>query len=374
MRTKQLWNQEEKQFEESVAAIKEVRCQEEDLKHLAAKDAATKKKRITIISILMAILTIAAVIIVTKVIIPDSKYKNAIALQQAGRYEEAIAAFEAMGKYSDAETQIKETRYLQAASLANSGDYTAAYAIYAKLSGYKNVDSLIKNDDNLAVIREARQKPYKTVGNSVTFGAYSQDGEGTDKTPIEWIVLDHDEENNKALLLSRYGLDAKPYNKAYIDITWEKCSLRTWLNGEFLNNAFSSEEQSAILLTAIDNSSTQGYNKLKVNGGSDIQDQIFLLSYSEANKYLDFTPYDSNNLKSRAAPTDYAIARGAYTSDCDYTEEGKAAGCWWLLSFECDQNDAYYVNSDGSLHYGIVFEGEKIVRPAFWLNLESALF
>ena len=88
------------------------------------------------------------------------------------------------------------------------------------------------------------------VGDIVTFGRYPQTAEGTDQTPIEWIVLDYDEKENKALLLSKYGLDVKPYNTEWTGITWEKCTLRTWLNGEFLNKAFSAGEQSAILMTA----------------------------------------------------------------------------------------------------------------------------
>ena len=85
------------------------------------------------------------------------------------------------------------------------------------------------------------------VGDVVTFGKYPQTAAGTDQTPIEWIVLDV--QDGKALLLSKYGLEMKQYNTEYTDITWETCTLRTWLNSDFLNKAFSSEEQSAILIT-----------------------------------------------------------------------------------------------------------------------------
>ena len=79
-----------------------------------------------------------------------------------------------------------------------------------------------------------------TIGNYVAFGTYPQTAAGTDKTPIEWLVLDRD--GNKALIISRYGLDAQPYNTKCTDITWEKCTLRTWLNSTFMNKAFTSEE------------------------------------------------------------------------------------------------------------------------------------
>lgn len=73
------------------------------------------------------------------------------------------------------------------------------------------------------------------VGNYVTFGTYPQSEEGTDATPIQWMVLDRD--GSKALLLSRYGLDAQPYNTELSEVTWETCSLRSWLNNNFRNTA-----------------------------------------------------------------------------------------------------------------------------------------
>ena len=52
---------------------------------------------------------------------------------------------------------------------------------------------MLENDDNLiaaATAREAKLAPYKIAGSIVTFGTYPQTAEGTDLTPIEWIVLD----------------------------------------------------------------------------------------------------------------------------------------------------------------------------------------
>ena len=194
------------------------------------------------------------------------------------------------------------------------------------------------------------------------------------KEPIEWIVLDYDETNHKALLLSRYGLDAVPYNKDYKAITWEKCTLRSWLNGEFLNKAFSAAEQSSILTTKVDNSKSQGYSGWNTDGGSNTEDRIFLLSYAEANKYLGVTYDDSNNLKSRVAPTAYALAHGPWTSDSNRTEDGTAAGWWWLRSPGYSQLNAADVLTGGSLDYNGVSNDDNVVRPAFWLNLESGIF
>ena len=55
-------------------------------------------------------------------------------------------------------------------------------------------------------------------GSFIKFGTYPQTASGTDKTPIEWLVLDI--MGDKALVISKYGLDAKPYHAPGGDITW----------------------------------------------------------------------------------------------------------------------------------------------------------
>lgn len=120
-------------------------------------------------------------------------------------------------------------------------------------------------------------------------------------TPIEWLVLARD--GNKALLISRYWLDAQPYNTDHTSVTWETCTLRTWLNVTFYNKAFSSDEQAAILTTSVDNGKNQGYSKWSTSGGNNTEDKVFLLSYAEANKYFGVTYDNISNTKSRVAPT-----------------------------------------------------------------------
>ena len=302
------------------------------------------------------------------------KYQYGLAARENGRWDEAVAAFKAAGEYNDASTQILEIYYQQAKNHYDSGNYAEAYKVYKQIAGYSNVDSLLSTDDHLlAAAREAKLAPYKTVGSIVSFGQYEQDNNiGNGPEEIEWIVLDV--QDGKSLLLSRYGLDAKPYNTEWKAITWEECSLRAWMNNDFLKSAFTPTEQSAILLTAVDNSKSQGYSDWKTNGGNNTQDLLFLLSYAEANKYLGVTYSDSNNTKSRVAPTAYAKAQGAYTDDNNKTADGEAAGWWWLRSPGINQNIAAYVRDGGSLLDCSVILESVVVRPAFWLNLESDIF
>ena len=345
-----------------------------DVKANAQAGAAGRKRGI-ILGVLAAAVILAAFLVITQVIIPGNQYRDAVALQQAGKYEEAIAAFEALGNSPDAAAQISETRYLQGKALTASGNYAEALSVFNSIKGYKDVDSLVKSNQDFAAAAEAREeklKLFRTVGSYVDFGTYPQTAAGDDKTPIEWLVLDV--EGNKSLLISRYGLDVKPYHTQWIEMTWEKCSMRSWLNSDFLTKAFSANEQKAILTTAVDNSGSQGYSEWSTSGGNDTQDRIFLLSYGEASKYFGVTFENSNNMKARVAPTAYAIKHGAYTFSSYKNADGEEAGWWWLRSPGNYMDFGADVSMDGSLNYYYVTYDHGCVRPALWVDLESSFF
>ena len=283
-------------------------------------------------------------------------------------------------KLTDEELTVRESEnnllYQNGQLYYENRIYQKAAIYFTKIRGNRDVEQLLKTDESLftaVVAREAELASYKIVGSIVTFGQYEQDN-NIDNGPeaIEWLVLDV--QNGKSLLLSRYGLDAKPYNTEYKDITWEECSLRAWLNNDFLKSAFTPEEQSAILLTAVDNSKSQGYSGWNTNGGNNTQDHLFLLSYAEAKKYLGVTDDDSNYTRFRVAPTAYAKAQGAHTSDDNKTADGETAGWWWLRSPGLPRTSAAYFTDDGLLDDRRVDIGPVVVRPAFWLNLESDIF
>ena len=350
-------------------------CRNAEEKERKAKER--RKKTLTIAAVVVVMLACAIAWCIPNVIIPNNKYQQAVALREEGQYDDAIAAFKALENYSDAATQITETKYQQANNLNAAARYDEAYAIYVTLTGYKDVDKLLAEDDNMmatatAIAAAARDAKF-AVGNYVTFGTYPQTKAGNDATPIEWLVLARD--GNKALLISRYALDAQPYNKDYTSVTWETCTLRKWLNGTFYNKAFSSAEQAAILTTNVDNSKNQCYSGWSTSGGNNTQDKVFLLSYAEANKYFGVTYDNSSNTKSRVAPTAYAIAQGAWTSSSNKTADSTDAGWWWLRSPGHYQDSAALVYSDGSLFsFFSVNNASGSVRPALWVNIEAGIF
>lgn len=368
----QLRTQAEKRYDECPAADKEAQHQKEDKARGEAEAAAAKKKRNTILGVLAAVIAVAVLLVVAKVVIPGNKYKEAEQLRADGKYEEAVAIFTELGEYSDAATQITETQYQHAQALYAQKNYAGAAAIYITIKGYKDVDKLLVNDETIsaaaatAAAHEAAIAPYKQVGSYATFGTYPQTSAGTDATAIEWLVLDYDAKGNRALLISRYVLDCELYNASKMSVTWETCTLRKWLNNDFFSKAFSSQQQTAILTTTVDNSKSQGY--YDTNGGNNTQDKVFLLSYAEAWKY-----FKSDDAR-MCAPTDYAIKQGALTSSSYIVDGREACWWWWLRSPGKSSTSACSVNYLGACNYYIVSYDNDAVRPALWLDLSSDIF
>ena len=208
-----------------------------------------------------------------------------------------------------------------------------------------------------------------SAGDTVAFGQYPQTAEGTDRTPIEWIVLDV--QDGKALLISKYGLDVQPYSTENTAVTWETCTLRAWLNGDFLNAAFTPGEQEAILVSETDNSRDQGYGEWNADSGSNTQDRVFLLSYAEANKFFRVTADNKENIGARIRPTAYAVSRNAYTDEKLKTEEGAEAGWWWIRSLS-SPSFAGFVRSAGSLDSISTGSKSGCVRPVIRVSAEAA--
>jgi hypothetical protein len=135
--------------------------------------------------------------------------------------------------------------------------------------------------------------------------------------PIEWRVLENN--NGELFLLSVKNLDRKAYDENWTSFTasewatWETSTIRTWLNGEFANVAFSDDEKAQIALSDVINSDV-------ANGGNDTQDKVFLLSYAEArNEAYGFAV---ENIDDPAR----------HSTNTGYVQSMTSAGDWWLRS------------------------------------------
>lgn len=220
------------------------------------------------------------------------------------------------------------------------------------------------------------------IGDYLSFGEYQ--GE-----EIEWRVLDKDGDN--LLVISEYGIDAKPYNVEYEDVTWETCSLRKWLNDDFLMGAFSTDERKRIRLSHIEAERNPEYD---TDPGNDTLDYVFLLSINEAERY--FASYKDRMCR----PTEGALDNGAFAyvksvGDMFYQvmfwdyARPEAYGFWWLRSPGDDSLDAAHVDNLGNVGYRgcgvndvrssgyVYYHGLYVnnvgncVRPALWINLDS---
>ncbi len=202
------------------------------------------------------------------------------------------------------------------------------------------------------------------VGDVIKFGHYEQDTKTTNgKEPIEWIVLEK-QANGGYLLVSRYGLDAQPYNESLLASTWEKCSLRKWLNKDFYNAAFTAEEKTKIRKATVVNNDNFFWG---TEGGKNTKDKLFLLSDDEAKKFFrdDNGQYAGGDSHSRACRmTKYTISQGAWELK---HSEWWAKNCWyWLRSPGMYGNYASYVFRNGYVSYD--YDGidylKGVVRPA----------
>ena len=226
--------------------------------------------------------------------------------------------------------------------------------------------------------------------DNLYFGTYQQssDGNGGYNTdPIKWRVLEN--ADGQLFLLSDQNLDVFEYHKENESVTWEKSTMRSWLNGygasentggdsgidytsdNFISAAFSEKERAAVADTEVVNKDNidedYGTNS---EGGNDTTDKIFLLSIDEAVNRSYFPKLSSNRFSTN---TDY-VAGGGKTGG--YMSNSGDGDCWWLRSPGFDNSMAAYIEEDG----GEVFEGNPVnngataVRPAFNLDLRSVLF
>ena len=159
----------------------------------------------------------------------------------------------------------------------------------------------------------------------------------------DWCVLDR--KDGKILLISKDLVEKRAYHTTQTVITWADCDLRAYLNDDFYNK-FSEIEKAKIITTTNKNSVNSG-NRSK--GGTDTQDNIFLLSFDEAKQYFkndgERTAKEWWWLRSPGGSTDGNSEMAARVYSSGYVD---AMGV--------------YVEIDGNNEFG-----GGGVRPALWL-------
>ncbi|MDR2197481.1 MAG: DUF6273 domain-containing protein [Coriobacteriales bacterium] len=158
-----------------------------------------------------------------------------------------------------------------------------------------------------------------------------------------WMLLARDNANNRALYIAKGIIAQMPYHRSSGKITWEGCTLRTWLNNAYYNS-LPAYFKSRIVEVINQNPSHLGWRS--ASGGNPTRDKVFLLSIDEVKWY--------------------------FNSDSHRVAKYQGASLWWWLRSPGRRLVyAAVVDSDGYVDVGgdYVEDDDSGVRPALWLDL-----
>lgn len=221
-----------------------------------------------------------------------------------------------------------------------------------------------------------------------TFHAYFADGEEMIEgslywfkvEPIRWKVIFTT--NSQYTLLCEKLIDLQMYHTSadfrYIDEkliypnNYEYSNIRNWMNGLFLDTAFTFNSLE-IINTLVDNSASTTSRDDNMYVCSDTEDKIFALSYSD---FYD-SKYGLNGATSnrKAVVTDYCLAHGAKTQ---FEQYGDNYSFYWTRSPNPISNDkdgnpighlAYRVNLSGNVNTDYVGDTRSCARPAMNISV-----
>ena len=205
--------------------------------------------------------------------------------------------------------------------------------------------------------------------------------------PLCWRVLDI--QGNRALLLADRMPDCVPFHSGDEDVTWEECTLRSWLNGYgaeankqgtdytgngFVDRAFTAQQQEAILPVLCGNQPNRDYG---TDSGRDTEDRLFILSNEEvfegenAGKYGFDESRDYDDPAKRFTSTLYAKCMGAWWSPVD-----KYAGnsFWFMRTSGYTSRNVTYICDFGFIYSRgtLATCSDAGVLPAMWIDLDRA--
>ncbi len=332
--------------------LKNRNAQAKALKGVKDVKASAKEKNgngflIAGVALTLAIFLIALTICF--IIVPQSKYNEAVELMEEKKYDEAITAFTALGNYSDSEDKIEEInnlvldeRYQSACVLMDEKKYDEAKTAFTQLGEYKyskekiaDIDGVLLDEkynkaetlfkdgkyieahalykelddykDSKGRVEEINNRLAK--GESLYFGFY-------DTRSVHWQIVKN--EGDKVLLVTNNPINELPMNSDLENVKYNDTTLNKWLNEDFLSE-FSDEQISKII-------PTEGKT-------------VFLLDQDTFNE-LTWSGVDM-----------------------------KCRGDWWI-STESEEG-FMYVDANGQ----VVTEGDLVtrnhgVRPAIWFSLK----
>lgn len=243
------------------------------------------------------------------------RYARASYYERIGNYQKSYRMFGGLKSYKDSEARSLKSRYEFANKCLKDKNYTTAIKMYRFLEDYKD------SEDKLSTA-ELKLINHSAIGTNVLYGGY------------HWLIAE--KSGSKVLLVKSLPINGFAYNDEDTDITWHDCSLRSYLNGEFLDETFTSEMQKHIVDTNISVSDNKQYN---TSGGDSTIDKVFLLSANEFERYQDIL---SN-----------------YMRDC------------WLIDPGMTQSSAQFISYGQVMERGYSVTNTNIhIRPALWISVK----
>lgn len=224
-----------------------------------------------------------------------------------------------------------EKEYNKGLELIGQKKYKEAQKLFEQLGDYKDSRQQAEKLPGMILVQ-----PYAEaeIGATVTLGKYS------------WTVLD--KQDGKTLLLCDEGIERRDYHGySLAGPAWEECTLREWLNGDFLTGNAFGLDSAFIRMIAPTDVTTEANPTYGTTGGNTTTDRIFVLSYEELEKYI---PQKSDKIL--------------------YVDNKPVS--WWLRTKGKTATSALCVDDYGN----VTMEGENVwrltgqpyVRPALWVD------
>ncbi len=141
--------------------------------------------------------------------------------------------------------------------------------------------------------------------------------------PIQWRVM---YDGGKPTIITHKIIDTTLFyganedrvinGKTIYPSNYEYSDVRQWLNDDFYNIAFNSDEKNAIAVTNVDNSATSSGNSKDTYACNNTDDKIYLISYVESkNSSYGYSTGTASDDDRTSYPTDFAICKGTNASN-----------------------------------------------------------
>lgn len=316
----------------------------------------------------------------------ENKYARAKELIVINEYEAAYALLEEIG----ANEEINKNKHDRAMVLLDTHNYSAAYDLLQELGDFERINTSLLDRTAELIRDEEYEKAYALITEDgyghfsdssekekrdeminmisadyfqsifasvekqfsetkkekvvVQFGEYEQDGnQSNGPEPIEWDVIEIS--GGHILLVSSRILEYKPFCLSASSISWETSSIRTWLNEDFKNEAFTALECSII--------------GTFLSKEPHVEDKVFLLDEKEIQHYYPMS-WDK-----RCYTTVYCDRK---IFDNHETYLSKYGFKYWTRTTNSEQN-----NAQGVYEYFYYTDGTKAlgVRPAIWITPQA---